>query len=263
MTAHGSHVGVQEAGCQMLRNLSSKSHKDKVVGAGGIEAVVAAMNGHVGDAGVQEAACVVLRKLAITPDNQAKAAAAGVIYVGAVTEAATHYDVSITSAGAALDASFDAASGDRDSKLAAADGALDGASASADATFIDSSNSITGGLDRKLKDLNKAFEGSVGIANKLADAGVAAADAGLKTFLGGARASHDATVAGAAATAAARFGFGVVSRPRTTKVLTPVARRPRAKTEAKVEIFRKPRDAVSFVSRSMTMKRNRATTAPA
>ena len=44
---------------------------------------------------------------------------------------------------------------------------------------------------------------SMAIVNRLADAGVAGADMGRTTFVGGARAGHDATVAGAAATAAA------------------------------------------------------------
>ena len=68
----------QEWGCRALEILAiSSDHTHKVAAAGGIKAVIAAMNAHRANESVQEAGCAALRNVTVNSDNQAKAAASG------------------------------------------------------------------------------------------------------------------------------------------------------------------------------------------
>ena len=65
MAAHGGEARVQEQACGALWNLTSNSEAGKraAIEAGGVAAVVRAMEAHGGEAGVQEQACGALVNL--------------------------------------------------------------------------------------------------------------------------------------------------------------------------------------------------------
>lgn len=65
MAAQENSAGVQEAGCQLLKELAARSEdvQDRILAASGIERVLAAMNAHAAAASLQVAGCGVLRNM--------------------------------------------------------------------------------------------------------------------------------------------------------------------------------------------------------
>jgi len=66
MRTHKRHTGVQEQGCEALRNLAGNNaaNKIKMAEQGGINVILEAMRTHKRHAGVQEQGCWALRNLA-------------------------------------------------------------------------------------------------------------------------------------------------------------------------------------------------------
>eukprot|EP00961_Rhodomonas_salina_P095293 1282150-Rhodomonas_salina.1 len=78
MKQHVKSAGVQEQGCGALRNLAvNDENKVKIGAAGGIEAVITAMQQHADSEGVQEWGCAALSNLAFNDENKVKIGAAG------------------------------------------------------------------------------------------------------------------------------------------------------------------------------------------